>query len=125
LAVVCTFGLFRAFRFVGVEDVIRSRSQSPWRLWTVFALLGPCESVVPVLVKARAMGQGYPLAIVCFLLGTLMMGGVLVWAGRSVWNRPALLTRWVAVLRRGRGRTLPIPVAGAVAIGIICLLKLG
>src|SRR6185295_2300473 len=37
--------LLRSYRFSHVEGVVRSSSLSRWRLWTVLALLGPCESV--------------------------------------------------------------------------------
>src|SRR4051812_25214327 len=102
----------RSYRFSQVEGVVRSRSNSRWRLWTVLALLGPCESVVPILIKARQMGMEPAGVGLWFLAGTLVAGIGLVLGSQRVWDQPELLARWVSVMR---GRVAPIPVAGVVA----------
>jgi hypothetical protein len=122
IALICLAAFVRSYRFSHVEGVIRSSSLSRWRLWTVLALLGPCESLIPILIKARQMGLE-PVGVSCwFLAGTLVAGIALVLGSQRIWDRPELLARWVSVIR---GRVTPIPVAGAVAVGLVYFLHLG
>lgn len=122
VGLICIAALVRSFRFSQVEGVVRSSSLSRWRLWTVLALLGPCESVIPILVKAREMGVEPARVCLWFLAGTLVAGIALVLGSQRVWNQPELLARWVSVMR---GRVAPIPVAGVVAVGLVYFLHLG
>ncbi len=121
LAFVCLVGLVRALRFSKVEDIFRSRAQSGWQVWTILSLLGPCESIVPILIKSSQMGVGYAAATGAFLVGTVSTGVVLMISGRFLWDRPELFSIWGGVLRRRVG---PIPIAGIVAVGLLYLVRL-
>jgi uncharacterized membrane protein YdfJ with MMPL/SSD domain len=85
-------------------------------------LLGPCESIIPIFIKAASLGTGYALPLASFLAGTVLTGSVLVLSGRIVWNRPFWLMRafdWALQ------RTAVLPVAAGVALGLRLLLRLG
>ena len=44
--------LVRMLRFSRIGEVLRGGPRSRWGMLTVLTLLGPCESIFPVLVKA-------------------------------------------------------------------------
>jgi hypothetical protein len=122
IALITVAALIRSYRFSHVEGVIRSSSLSRWRLWTVLALLGPCESIVPILIKGQQMGMSAQAILTAFLAGTWVMGIGLVLLSQRVWDQPELLARWVSIIR---GRVAPLPVAGVVAVGLVYFLRLG
>jgi hypothetical protein len=122
IGLITLAAVVRSYRFSQVEGVIRSSSLSRWRLWTVIALLGPCESIIPILIKGQQMGMEPFRICAAFLGGTLVTGIALVLLSQRIWDQPIALARWVSVIR---GRVTPIPVAGAVAVGLVYFLKLG
>lgn len=122
IGLIALAALVRSYRFSHVEGLIRSSSLSRWRTWTVLALLGPCESIVPILIKGQQMSVPSHEVLAAFLAGTWIAGILLVFASQRIWNQPERLARWVSLIR---GRISPIPVAGLVAVGLIYFLRLG
>jgi hypothetical protein len=121
IVLICVLGLARSIRFDRVEEIFRSDAGSPWRIWTVLALLGPSESLIPILIKSQQTGISTATTCLAFLGGTLASGAALAVMGRIVWDRPEALARWLSFLR---GRMAAAPVAGFLAVGLVFLLRL-
>jgi hypothetical protein len=115
VALIASSALIRSYRFSSGEGYVRS-------VWTVLAFLGPCESIVPILIKGEQMGVASREILSAFLFGTIAMGIALVLLSRRIWDRPETLARYVNLIR---GRVAPLPVAGAVAVGLVYFLRLG
>ncbi len=114
--------LARALRFPRIHEFQRSGSNSLWQILSVVAFIGPCESILPILVKSGSIGQGYLVPLASFLGGTLFSGCFLTLSGRLLWNRPLLLPRvfgWV------HQRAAILPVLVGVAFGLRYLIRLG
>lgn len=113
--------LFRMLRFSRIGEVLRGGPRSRWGMLTVMTLLGPCESIFPVLVKAGLLGIGYPAAIAAYLGGTLLVGGAFVVGARLLWDRPLWLPRGVSWAYR------PVsifPVGAGMALGLAVITVL-
>jgi hypothetical protein len=111
----------RAFRFGRIGEVLRAGPQSRWGILAVLSLLGPAESLIPILAKASHLGGGYVLTLGAFALGSLCMGSVLVVVGRVLWDQPQWLPRGLSWGRRG---TTLLPVIFGLAVGLDALLKI-
>lgn len=123
VAMIFVFGMMilRGFRFSQIHEVQRLGPHSWWGVFSVVSLLGPCESIIPVLIKSSSLGVGYLLPIFAFFCGTVLAGSALVLSGQWVWNRPFWLTRtfdWV------NQRVALLPVAASVVLGLRFLLRL-
>ena len=124
IAMIFVFGvmILRGFRFSKIHDIQRLGPHNVWGGLSVLSLLGPCESIVPIFLKASSLGMGYFLPLVSFMAGTVVTGCLLVMSGRFVWNRPFWLMRafdWM------NARVAVLPVAAGVTIGLRFLLRLG
>ena len=117
---VALVALLRAMRFSRIREVIRGGAGSIWGAFTVFSLLGPAESMIPILLKAKYIGVGYLLPLAAFYLGTLVVGLGLIVSGRMVWDRPNLLPRGLYLAQK---RVTVLPVLAVMAIGLTFLLK--
>lgn len=78
----------RSIRFKRIYEVLRMGPQGSAGLFTVVSLLGPCESLIPILIKAKSLGAGYMLPSVFFFLGTVISGVFLMVSGQYLWNCP-------------------------------------
>lgn len=114
--------VLRSFRFSRLHDVQRLGPHSWWGALSVLLLLGPCESVVPIFLKASSLGAGYLLPLVAFLTGSVLTGCALVVGGRFVWNRPYWL---MSAFDRANARLAALPVAAGVTLGLRFLFRLG
>lgn len=121
LALVLLVALARGIRVERMQEVLRAGPHSAWGLFAVISLLGPCESVIPVFIKARALGMGYLIPFVAFFAGSLLSGTALVLGGRRVWNKPLWLPRGIHWAHQ---RSAVLPVVAGVAVGLTLLLKL-
>jgi hypothetical protein len=121
IAFVAVVTLLRGFRFSRVKEVFNAGRNGVWGLFAVISILGPCESIIPVFVKAGHLGMGYLVPFCAFLFGTVATGTVLMLAGGAVWNRPYLLPRG---LQLARHRAAVIPVVAGLALGFRFLLKI-
>ena len=111
----------RVTRFSRIQEVIRSGAQSRWGMFAVVSLLGPSESVIPVLLKGKAIGIGYLVPWLAFWGGSWVAGFGLVMVGRVLWNRPFLLPRGMYWARH---QGVVIPMVALVALGLRALLKI-
>jgi hypothetical protein len=112
----------RALRFSSIRDVQRLGPRSRWGLFAVPWLLGPCESMVPILIKSSSLGLGYWLPFGACLAGTLFTGTVLILSGQFAWNRPFWLTRGLDWVNQ---RMAVLPIAAGMGLGLRYLLRLG
>ncbi|MCM2324214.1 MAG: hypothetical protein NDJ90_13230 [Oligoflexia bacterium] len=120
LILVAGVAAIRAFRFQRIREVLASGGSGIWGVFMVFSLLGPCESLIPILIKSRQLGAGLLLPLVAFYAGTLLAGGALIFFGKGLWNRPHWLPRG---LYAGTQRLATVPVIACVAVGLALLLK--
>lgn len=112
--------VIRGLRFSRVREVVRTGGEGSWGILAVISLMGPAESLIPVLLKAhhRALPLQEPLAV--YLLGTFVMSASLVVLGQRIWNRPQWLTRGMGLVRR---RLASVPIAASVAVSVLILLR--
>jgi hypothetical protein len=121
VALVILAAALRSARFGKIREVLRLGSNRIWRGVTVLALLGPCESLIPVMVKAHHLGIGYLSTAAAFALGTLVSGVLVITLGRYIWNHPIKLNQGVSWALHRRS---VIPATLGVALGLIFILKL-
>ena len=123
VSLIFVFGLMflRGFRFSQIQNVQRLGPHGIGGVVSVVSLLGPCESIIPVLIKASSMGMGYLLPLAAFLLGTVLAASGLALSGQMVWNRPYLLARTFSWFDT---RIALLPVAAGVALSLRFLLRL-
>lgn len=131
LVVVLASWIYRSSRLDKIDTVLLGnlkRSPGIFELWgaeAVVLYLGPCEALLPVLVKARQMGDGLfgvvLGALVAFSAGTLIIGLLLITFSRDFWNRPVWLTRGIQWAHRS-GPTVPVWVM--LGASLILLLKI-
>jgi hypothetical protein len=112
--------IVRMLRFSRLREVVRAGPNSSWGLFAVISLLGPCESVIPILIKARQLGIGYLIPSVSFLAGTMVVGMACVVAGRLLWNRPLWLPRGISW---ARSRSAILPAVAGLALGLTAILR--
>jgi hypothetical protein len=119
--VVCVAAGFRSWRFPGLSDILKPEAD-PRKAWLkILLFVGPCESIVPIFIKARELGLGYLSVFGAFALGTLFAGSVLVLIGPMFWNHPLRLSN---LLRAPGQRRIALPVIAAVSVGLVVLLRL-
>jgi hypothetical protein len=121
LGLVLVVMAIRLVRFSRVREVLRAGPSSAWGIVAVFSLLGPCESVIPILIKSHQLGTGYLLPVAAFVLGSWIAGSSLVLAGRVLWDRPFWLPRSVNWAWR-----VPaiLPVAASLGLGLRAILRI-
>ncbi|MGZ3698044.1 MAG: hypothetical protein ACXVCH_08115 [Bdellovibrionota bacterium] len=112
---------FRAERFQKISQVLRSGRDGKWGIYIVISLLGPCETVVPILVKGARLGAPVWLTMGAFSAGTLVVGTFVSVLGSTLWDRPLALPQ---SLRWAQARISVVPVVAAVVVGFGFLLKL-
>jgi hypothetical protein len=121
LAIVFLVMTVRAVRFSSIPKV-QSLGLQRWNgLWAVLSLLGPCESILPVLMKSKVLGLGYLVPFCAFGLGTVVAGPLLVISSQWFWNRPFGLTQILSWIDR---RIAVVPVVACLVLGLRFLLKL-
>ena len=93
--VLATLGL-RSFRYSRIGEIRRGGPQGQWATYAVLSLMGPAETLVPILIQARQWGAGrwpfWALGL-AYAAGTLITIMTLAFLGRMAWNRPRLMVR--------------------------------
>jgi hypothetical protein len=121
LALVASVMVLRLLRYSKIKEVLQAGPRGAWGILAVLSLLGPCESIIPILIKCRQLGMGYLIPVIAFAVGTFVVGTGCMLTGRYLWSKPFLLPRglhWAS-----RVRTV-LPMATALAIGMIAILKI-
>ncbi len=111
----------RFFRFARIREVLGAEPSSQWAVFAIVSLLGPAESLVPILVKSGQLGVGYLAPTLAYFAGTLFAGTALVLGGRWLWNRPMGLPSGL-LWAQSSGAVLPV-IAG-LALGLGALMRL-
>lgn len=111
----------RLARFSRIQEVLRSGANSRWGYFATLSLLGPCESLIPLLIKSKLMGTGYLLPFLAFFMGTLLTGGVLVYLGRILWNHPVLFSKSLSWAYQ---RTTAVPLVLLLFAGLSTLFRM-
>ena len=120
LGLTLTLFFIRLVRFSRTGNVLKSASRRSGGLLIVLSLLGPAESLIPILIKARSAGFGYLVPISGYAFGTLLVGSFCVVTGRYLWNRPLMLPRGMGLAYRRRAL---IPILTGLAIAIATVLR--
>ncbi|MEK6579646.1 MAG: hypothetical protein AABZ55_10505 [Bdellovibrionota bacterium] len=114
-------GIIRTLRFSRLSSVLRlGPSPSGWGIYSVIALIGPSESLIPILIKSHQMGVGYLLPVGTFAAGSVLSVFVLIRIGREIWDRPLLLPLGIQWANQ---RFSILPAAVSVIAGLAFLLK--
>ncbi len=122
LVLVALALLFRISRFQKLRQILLAGPDSSWGIYAVFTLLGPCEYLIPILLKSRQLGFGYLTPTLAVGLGTLLVGTGLSTLGRTLWNRPLWLPR---SLHWGRKPQAMIPILTCLLLGLGAIFRLG
>jgi hypothetical protein len=120
LAFLLAVSLLRMRRFEGIRGMTRVGRSGNWAWISAAILLGPAESLVPVLLKTGSGENGILLPVIAYLAGTLSAGTGLVLFGLQAWNRPMLLPRSLSFAER-QGALVPALLTFGIAI--ITLLR--
>ena len=115
---VVSVSLVRIIRFPRVREVLASGHNGPWGLFVAISLLGPAESLIPILIKSGHSGVGYLAPALSFLIGTMAMGTLSVFLGSMFWDRPHGLPLGMNWAFRGGA---VVPVLAGVAVGLFVL----
>lgn len=100
LGLVAVGAVIRFIRLPRLREVFLAGPQSRRGVLAAWSLLGPAESVIPLVLKALQMGHGYVLPVACYTLGTLVGGDLLIMWGRRAWNQPGAVTHGWEWLQR-------------------------
>lgn len=100
LAMVVLFAGLRFLRFSKLREAFLAGPQSKRGILATWALLGPAESLVPVVLRSVQSGHGYLIPVLAYLAGTLLAGNFLFLAGRRLWNQPVRLAQGYAWVSR-------------------------
>lgn len=111
---------FRVYRYRRIREILRNGSKGLWGAYRVFTLLGPCETLLPVLLKAREKGGGYLLPGAGFFLGAWLAGLALILFGRRLWDQPIFLSR---SLNLSRGKMTWVPLATALSVAWVLWMR--
>ena len=101
LGLVLVMSLARFVRFSRLREAFLAGPQSKRGLVAAWGLLGPAESLVPVVMKSVQLGEHWLAPVIAYTAGTLIAGSALVFWGRRLWNQPSILARgylWVGRL---------------------------
>jgi hypothetical protein len=118
--IVASVVVLRLRRFERMLEVFRGGNAGKGALLTVLSLMGPAESLVPLLLKARADGSS-GLAVLA-LYGVLSVASLLVltFGGHVFWNDPTKLARGLNLfLRPG----FSVPVTAGLGLGLVLALQ--
>lgn len=118
---VAVVALLRGLRFSRLREVLRNGKNGVWGFFSALSLLGPSESLVPVLVKAHHLGAGYLTPVLAYFAGTFLAGAFLVLWGRKAWNRPLWLIRGMEWAQK---RVAVVPVVAGLGIGLTFLIRI-
>lgn len=127
VALVLMSLLYRVSRLDRVDNVLHQnlkRRYTFFELWgveTVVGFLGPCETLLPIMIKAHNRGEEYLPVLVAFAGGTIIVGLLLITFTRDLWHNPARLTR--GVLWANENRAL-MPALAGLGLGLIFLSRL-
>lgn len=121
LSLVAVGALIRAIQSGSVHRLFQQASQGKRSLFRVLMILGPCEVLVPVLYKGKALGMGLLLPFAVFAAGSIATGALLHRRGRERWNAPE---RLVDTLAWAQSRGTTAPVAAGLVLGVILITGL-
>jgi len=119
-ALVAAVVVIRMRRLERMVEVFRGGFSGKGALWTTFSLLGPAESLVPLMIKAKA--DGVTVLGVAGLYGLLTYGTLtgLALLGHRYWSDPTRLARGVSLVLRP---SFAFPLAAALGICLVTVLQ--
>jgi len=121
LVLVGAVTMLRVFRFSRLQEAFSSGPYSKRGVLAAWSLLGPAESLIPIVLRSNEIGAGYLTPFVAYAVGTLLTGTWLVFWGRSLWNRPLILPRGWMLMQRSAP---VIPLLAFVLTGLSVWVKL-
>lgn len=93
LILIVASALVRLVRMGDIKSVILAGPRSRWGVLACYSLLGPCETLIPFLMKAKQLGVSIQLTVLVYFLGTILSGVLCMELGQKLWNRPLWLPR--------------------------------
>jgi len=120
LGLVMVFVVLRALHFDRVIEVVRSGGQGRWALMTLLSLIGPCEFLLPILIKSAQLQVEPLLTFGAFSAGTLLFGNAITLWGHHRWSVPFALPR--GLRRAYQGSTL-LPLTAGVLAGLALIVQ--
>jgi hypothetical protein len=121
LLLVGAVTIVRVFRFSRLQEAFSSGPYSKRGVLAAWSLLGPAESLIPIVLRSNELGAGFLSPFLAYAVGTLLVGTWLVFWGRSLWNRPLILPRGWMLMQRSAP---VIPLLAFVLTGISVWVKL-
>jgi hypothetical protein len=121
LVLVGAVTMVRVFRFSRLQEAFSSGPYSKRGVLAAWSLLGPAESLIPIVLRSNEVGAGYLTPFVAYAAGTLLTGTWLVFWGRSLWNRPLILPRGWLLMQRSAPA---IPLLAFMLTGLSVWVKL-
>jgi hypothetical protein len=121
LLLVTGAAVLRSFRFQKIFEILRLGKGSRYGESISRSLLGPCETLLPVMIKANHLHLSEIGVLAVFWLGALLFGVIAVRTSHSLWDRPQALPIEVAWAQR---RLTAIPVMLSAVIAASAVLRL-
>ena len=123
VALVAAMGGLRILRFSRLGPLQGSSPESGlWNFVEVVAMIGPAETLVPLLWRAQTTGFSLVAVSVVYGVATLLSGLVCVLGGPIVWNRPDWLPRGIAW---AGSRRVAFPIVAGVSLSVAYWLRTG
>ncbi len=110
------FMLVRMVRFSDLENAFETGAQRSRGLVSVFLLLGPAETLIPLLTRSGQLGAGFLVPVLGFAAGTLAVGLLTTAFGRMLCSRPNWLTLGLDWFYRPVAMA---PLAAGAALGLL------
>jgi hypothetical protein len=112
--VLASLGI-RFLRFSKFLPAFRHARSGVWGFFLLAGLLGPAESIIPILFKFKMLGMGFGIPIASYALGTISAGVGLLIYGRVSLNEPQWLARRFSAIG---SRRMAVPAYGALVLGV-------
>jgi hypothetical protein len=121
IAWIAVFTFVRSWRFSQLQMILWGAPKLSSKIFTLFAFIGPAESLIPVLIKSHMLPANILPTFFCFWLGSLASGVPLMIFGQLWTDRPMALPQEMVWAQK---KLIAIPTALATAVGLIVLFQI-
>ena len=115
------FTYLRAQRYSKLQTILWGGPTLVSKIFTLFIFIGPAESLIPVLIKAKMLPAALFPTLICFWAGSLASGIPLIVFGQLLTDRPLALPQQIAWAQK---KLLSLPTAIATVVGLIVLFQI-
>lgn len=121
IAWIGIFTFIRSQRFSQLQLILWGAPKLSSKILTLFTFIGPAESLIPVLIKSHMMPAGMLPTLLCYWMGSLVIGVPLMIFGQLRTDRPMALPQQMGWAQK---KFISIPTAVATTAGLIVLLQI-